>query len=108
MRLFFFARLLLPRLTDKFSAPITAQALGIAYEDWPRPVSPHAHARLLRLRAPGGLYPRRGSPGRLLQSRPSESAQQSAHRIKIRALGSCRRSRAALDGHRTCDPAQAN
>src|ERR1700677_4502554 len=67
--LFSSARRSPPRSTDKYSAPIMGQASGIAYEDWTRPLSSHADARLLRLRAPGGLYARRGSSGRLFQSR---------------------------------------
>ena len=62
------------RSTDKFSAPITAQASGIAYEDWPGPLPSHADARLLRLRAPGRLHSRRCSSGRLFQSGPFQSA----------------------------------
>src|ERR1700682_2719 len=65
--LFFFARRWPARSTDKSSAPIMAQASGIAYEDWPRPLPSHADARLLRLRAPVGLYARGRSSGRLFQ-----------------------------------------
>src|SRR6202453_3352868 len=93
----FFARHWLPRSMDKSSAPTTARALGIAYEDWPWPLPSHADTRLLRLRAPGGLYPRCGSPRRLLQPGALQPAQQSTHRFKIRTLGSCGKSGAALD-----------
>src|SRR5208282_5960111 len=72
---FFFARRWLRRSTDRFSAPITARASEIAYEDWPWPLLSYVDAQLLRLRAPGGLHPRRGASGRLLQPRFIQSAQ---------------------------------
>src|ERR1700733_6412542 len=61
--LFFYARRWPARSTDKSSAPITAAASEIACDDRPPALSPHAHARLLRLRAPGGLHARRRASG---------------------------------------------
>src|ERR1022692_4433336 len=72
--LFFFARRWPPRSTDKSLVPIMALASEIAYEDWPWPLPSYADARLLRVCAPGRLYARGGSSGRLFQPGPFQPA----------------------------------
>src|SRR5579872_1191262 len=97
-----------PRLTGKFSALITAQALGTGYESRTRPLPAHADAGLLRFRATSRSDTRGRSFGGLLQPRKSEPSRQSAFGGEVRAMGHSRRSGKALDRCRTQTTSRRN